>query len=70
MSEVLNDKLKRRLQTPEAMAPVPRARHIQVLSWVLTLSVTGYVVLFADFGQEKHCFSPVSDWRARLNGVY
>ncbi|KAI9360167.1 hypothetical protein BD770DRAFT_385007 [Pilaira anomala] len=31
------ERLKRRLQMPQAMAPVPRARKIQVLSWAISL---------------------------------
>ncbi|CEG71449.1 hypothetical protein RMATCC62417_07180 [Rhizopus microsporus] len=59
-TEQLQDRVKRRLEMPNAMAPTPRARQIQVLSWVLSVSLTGYIVLFADFGPEKHCFTPVS----------
>lgn len=31
------ERLKRRLQMPNAMAPVPKARKIQVLSWAISL---------------------------------
>ncbi|CEG71450.1 hypothetical protein RMATCC62417_07180 [Rhizopus microsporus] len=61
-TEQLQDRVKRRLEMPNAMAPTPRARQIQVLSWVLSVSLTGYIVLFADFGPEKHCFTPVRNW--------
>ncbi|CAO3695865.1 unnamed protein product [Rhizopus stolonifer] len=61
-SEQVQERFKRRLQMPEAMAPRPRARQIQVFSWALSLSLTGYIVLFADFGKEKHCFSPIRNW--------
>lgn len=33
----IQERLKRRLQTPKAMAPAPRARKIQVLSWAVSL---------------------------------
>ncbi|KAG0750621.1 hypothetical protein G6F57_000103 [Rhizopus arrhizus] len=61
-TEEVQERFKRRLQLPKAMAPRPRARQIQVLTWVLSVSLTSYVVLFADFGQEKHCFTPIRNW--------
>ncbi|ORE20719.1 hypothetical protein BCV71DRAFT_75709 [Rhizopus microsporus] len=36
-TEQLQDRVKRRLEMPNAMAPTPRARQIQVLSWVLSV---------------------------------
>lgn len=84
----IQERFKRRLQTPEAMAPSPRNRKIQVLSWAVSLcklpdrnrstardfstfidltffysyylALSAYVVLFADFGTEKNCYTPVS----------
>ncbi|SAM07790.1 hypothetical protein [Absidia glauca] len=58
----LDEKARRRLQMPQQMAPRLRARQIQVASWVLSLSLSGYVVLFADFGTQEHCFSPIRRW--------
>lgn len=79
-TEEVQERLKRRLQTPKAMAPAPRQRQIQVLSWaaslgnslnalkknytifiqVFSIGLSAYVVLFADFGTEKNCYTPVS----------
>ncbi|GAA5795619.1 hypothetical protein EDC94DRAFT_257481 [Helicostylum pulchrum] len=56
------ERLKRRLQMPNAMAPVPKARKIQVLSWAISLSLSAYVVLFADFGTEDNCYTPIRQW--------
>ncbi|CEP14280.1 hypothetical protein [Parasitella parasitica] len=36
-TEEAQERLKRRLQTPKAMAPAPRQRQIQVLSWVASI---------------------------------
>lgn len=36
-TEEVQQRLKRRLQTPKAMAPAPRQRQIQVLSWAASL---------------------------------
>ncbi|KAI7900269.1 uncharacterized protein BX663DRAFT_518082 [Cokeromyces recurvatus] len=58
-SESVQNRFKRRLQTPEAMAPTPRARQLQILSWALSIGLSAYVVLFADFGTEKNCYTPV-----------
>ena len=33
----VQERFKRRLQTPQAMAPPPRARQIQVLSWAVSI---------------------------------
>ncbi|KAI9266967.1 hypothetical protein BY458DRAFT_587229 [Sporodiniella umbellata] len=61
-SEQIQERFKRRLAMPEAMAPTPRARQIQLFTYALSISLTGYIVLFADFGQEKHCFTPIRQW--------
>ncbi|CAO3585241.1 unnamed protein product [Absidia cylindrospora] len=58
----LDEKARRRLQMPQQMAPRLRARQIQVASWALSLTLSGYVVLFADFGTQEHCFSPIRRW--------
>lgn len=36
-TQQVQDRFKRRLQTPQAMAPAPRARQIQVLSWAVSI---------------------------------
>jgi hypothetical protein len=36
-TQQVQDRFKRRLQTPEAMTPAPRARQIQVLSWAVSI---------------------------------
>jgi hypothetical protein len=36
-TEETQERVMRRLQMPKAMEPRPRARQIQVLSWVLSL---------------------------------
>ncbi|KAI8639232.1 hypothetical protein BD408DRAFT_350390 [Parasitella parasitica] len=36
-TEEAQERLKRRLQTPKAMAPAPRQRQIQVLSWAASI---------------------------------
>jgi hypothetical protein len=36
-TEEVQERFKRRLQLPKAMAPRPRARQIQVLTWVLSV---------------------------------
>ncbi|KAK4509506.1 Mitochondrial-processing peptidase subunit beta [Mucor velutinosus] len=61
-TEEVQERLKRRLQTPKAMAPAPRQRQIQVLSWVASIGLSAYVVLFADFGTEKNCYTPIREW--------
>lgn len=33
----IQERLKRRLQTPKALLPAPRARKIQVLSWAVSI---------------------------------
>ncbi|ORX59015.1 hypothetical protein DM01DRAFT_1333605 [Hesseltinella vesiculosa] len=58
----INEKVKRRLEMPQQMAPKLRARQIQVASWILSAGLSGYVVLFADFGPREHCFSPIRRW--------
>ncbi|KAL0094735.1 hypothetical protein F4703DRAFT_1820387, partial [Phycomyces blakesleeanus] len=58
----VQDNYRKKLHSVEAMRPPPRARQLQILSWALTLSVSGYVVLFADFGREEHCFSSIRRW--------
>ncbi|CAO0799816.1 unnamed protein product [Mucor circinelloides] len=40
-TEEAQERLKRRLQTPKAMAPAPRQRQIQVLSWVASIGNWG-----------------------------
>ncbi|KAI7872462.1 hypothetical protein BDF14DRAFT_1753722 [Spinellus fusiger] len=62
VEESVRDKYRKKLHSTEAMAPRLRARQLTVLTWALTLSVTGYVVLWADFGQQEHCFSSVRRW--------
>ncbi|KAI9300287.1 hypothetical protein BJ944DRAFT_244339 [Cunninghamella echinulata] len=47
---------------PQQMAPQLRARQIQVASWVISIGLSGYIVLFADFGSQEHCFSPIRRW--------
>ncbi|CAO3616240.1 unnamed protein product [Mucor hiemalis] len=61
-TQQVQDRFKRRLQTPQAMAPAPKARQIQVLSWAVSISLSAYVVLFADFGTEKNCYTPIREW--------
>ncbi|KAG0169938.1 hypothetical protein DFQ28_002773 [Apophysomyces sp. BC1034] len=58
----IREKFKRRLHSPGSIAPNLRARQIQVFSWAISLSVTGYVIFLADFGTQEHCFSPVRRW--------
>ncbi|ORY96735.1 hypothetical protein BCR43DRAFT_563974 [Syncephalastrum racemosum] len=58
----LAERYKRRLHTPGSLAPRLRARQIHILSWACSIPLAGYVVLFADFGQEEHCFSPLRRW--------
>ncbi|KAI9476337.1 MAG: hypothetical protein EXX96DRAFT_576781 [Benjaminiella poitrasii] len=36
-TENIQNRFKRRLQTPGSMAPTPRARQIQILSWALSI---------------------------------
>ncbi|CAO0799817.1 unnamed protein product [Mucor circinelloides] len=68
-TEEAQERLKRRLQTPKAMAPAPRQRQIQVLSWVASIGLSAYVVLFADFGTEKNCYTPVMYLTCQWNGT-
>ncbi|OBZ83808.1 hypothetical protein A0J61_08145 [Choanephora cucurbitarum] len=58
----VQDRFKRRLQTPGQLAPTPRARKIQILSWALSIGLSGYIVLFADFGSERNCYTPIREW--------
>lgn len=30
--------------------------------FILIVALSAYVVLFADFGTEKNCYTPVSEW--------
>ncbi|KAI8969077.1 hypothetical protein BDF20DRAFT_839037 [Mycotypha africana] len=67
-----DEKMKRRLQ---AMPPTMRARQLNVLhfqeftndyrtkqSQFLSAGISGYIVLFADFGPEKNCYTPIREW--------
>ncbi|KAI9275584.1 hypothetical protein BDA99DRAFT_495893 [Phascolomyces articulosus] len=58
----LQEKFKRRLNTPGSLAPNLRSRQIHLLTWAIAIPLSGYVVLFADFGPEEHCFSPLRRW--------
>ncbi|KAG2183824.1 hypothetical protein INT44_008835, partial [Umbelopsis vinacea] len=90
----LEDRYRRRLHSPQSLAPNMRSRRIQVgaigisagklttrtsstqdtvhhclqyltenLCFSFSFTVlTTYIVLFADFGTEKHCFSPIRQW--------
>ncbi|KAI8381484.1 uncharacterized protein BYT42DRAFT_566695 [Radiomyces spectabilis] len=56
----LEEKYKRRVVA--ATQPKLRSRQLQLASWAISLSITGYVVLFADFGPQEHCFSSLRRW--------
>lgn len=82
----MQERLKRRISSPQAMAPNLRSRQLHVMTWAVSLrkiqlvfplalgtrqlttslydtALVGYVALFADFGEQEHCFSPVSlEW--------
>ncbi|KAI9312199.1 hypothetical protein BX666DRAFT_2031368 [Dichotomocladium elegans] len=58
----LREKFKRRIQSPESLAPTMKARRIHLLTWAISIPLAGYVALFADFGPQDHCFSPLRRW--------
>ncbi|KAI9499518.1 hypothetical protein BDB00DRAFT_866391 [Zychaea mexicana] len=60
--ERLRERYQRRLSTPGSLAPNLRSRQIHLLTWAIAIPLSGYVVLFADFGPEDHCFSPLRRW--------
>ncbi|KAI8148943.1 hypothetical protein BJV82DRAFT_663291 [Fennellomyces sp. T-0311] len=62
VDEHLQEKYKRRLHSPASLAPKLRQRQIHLLTWAISIPLCGYVVLFADFGPEEHCFSPLRRW--------
>ncbi|KAM0789876.1 hypothetical protein ACM66B_006722 [Microbotryomycetes sp. NB124-2] len=49
-------------QLPQTVAPTRLSRGLQVGSFALATALTGYAVLFYDFGQREHCFMPVRRW--------
>ncbi|CAO3661749.1 unnamed protein product [Umbelopsis ramanniana] len=58
----LEDRYRRRLHSPQSLAPNMRSRRIQIGAIGISAVLTTYIVLFADFGTEKHCFSPIRQW--------
>ncbi|CDS14125.1 hypothetical protein LRAMOSA06295 [Lichtheimia ramosa] len=81
----MQERLKRRISSPQAMAPNLRSRQLHVMTWAVSLrkiqlvlplalitrqlttslyntALVGYVALFADFGEQEHCFSPLRRW--------
>ncbi|KAK4054064.1 hypothetical protein OIO90_003709 [Microbotryomycetes sp. JL221] len=49
-------------QLPQNVAPTKMSRGLQIGSFALATALTGYAVLFYDFGQREHCFMPVRRW--------
>ncbi|KAJ8661827.1 hypothetical protein O0I10_002636 [Lichtheimia ornata] len=58
----IQERLKRRIHSPQSMAPNLRSRQLHVMTWAVSLPLVGYVALFADFGEQEHCFSPLRRW--------
>lgn len=57
-----NETYFRRVTKPDQGGPLPSRwqRGAQLLGGILAVVSTSYFVLWADFGEREHCFSPVS----------
>ncbi|KAL1935701.1 hypothetical protein VTP01DRAFT_4841 [Rhizomucor pusillus] len=56
------ERYKRRLESPQSLMPNVKSRRIHLLTWAVSIPLTAYVVFFADFGPQEHCFSPLRRW--------
>ncbi|RSH83173.1 40S ribosomal protein S29 [Apiotrichum porosum] len=53
----------------EALPPMPRtARWIGLTSWVVGTGTVAYMLLYADFGEKEHVFSPLRRAWHKLSG--